>query len=47
MALDAWYRKYAEKEMKDVKFCLAFMHDPGVVPFAHARRSWCPTTSRA
>jgi TRAP-type C4-dicarboxylate transport system substrate-binding protein len=28
-ALDAWYRKYADKEMKDVKFCLAFVHDPG------------------
>jgi TRAP-type C4-dicarboxylate transport system substrate-binding protein len=28
-ALDAWYRKYADGEMKDVKFCLAFMHDPG------------------
>ena len=28
MGLDAWYRKYAEKEMKDVKYCLAF-----VVPF--------------
>jgi TRAP-type C4-dicarboxylate transport system substrate-binding protein len=28
-ALDAWYRKYAAKEMKDVRFCLAFMHDPG------------------
>ncbi len=28
-ALDAWYRKHAEKEMRDVKFCLAFMHDPG------------------
>ena len=27
-ALDAWYRKYAEREMKDVKFCLAFIHDP-------------------
>lgn len=26
---DAWYRKYAAKEMKDVKFCLAFFHDPG------------------
>src|SRR4051812_41222062 len=23
-ALDDWYRKYAEKEMRDVKFCLAF-----------------------
>src|ERR1044071_5828227 len=28
MALDEWYRKYAEKEMKDVKFCLAFVHSP-------------------
>jgi TRAP-type C4-dicarboxylate transport system substrate-binding protein len=26
--LDAWYRKYAEKEMKDVKYCLAFVHSP-------------------
>ena len=28
-ALDAWYRKYAAKEMKDVKFCFAFAHEPG------------------
>src|ERR1700755_2243049 len=28
MALDAWYRKYAETEMKAVKFCLAFIHSP-------------------
>src|SRR5213080_4427736 len=28
-AVDAWYRKHAEKEMRDVKFCLAFVHDPG------------------
>jgi len=28
-ALDAWYRKYAAQEMKEVKFCLAFVHDPG------------------
>jgi TRAP-type C4-dicarboxylate transport system substrate-binding protein len=28
-ALDAWYRKYAAREMKDVKYCLAFIHDPG------------------
>ncbi len=28
-ALDAWYRKYAGKEMPDVKFCFAFAHDPG------------------
>ena len=28
-ALDTWYRKYAAKEMKDVHFCFAFVHDPG------------------
>src|SRR5579872_3045711 len=28
MGLDAWYRKYADREMKDVKFCLAFIHAP-------------------
>ena len=28
-ALDEWYRKYAASEMKDVKFCLAFVHDYG------------------
>ena len=28
-ALDAWYRKYAAKEMKDMHFCFAFIHDPG------------------
>ena len=26
--LDAWYRKYAATEMKDVKYCLAFVHTP-------------------
>ena len=26
--LDEWYCKYAAKEMKDVKFCLAFIHAP-------------------
>ena len=34
-ALDAWYRKYAASEMKDVKFCFAFVHDPGSF---HSRR---------
>jgi TRAP-type transport system periplasmic protein len=29
-ALDAWYRKYAAAEMKDVHYCLGFVHDPGV-----------------
>lgn len=28
-ALDAWYRKYAAAEMRDVKFCLALVHHPG------------------
>jgi TRAP-type C4-dicarboxylate transport system substrate-binding protein len=28
-SIDAWYRQYAAKEMKDVKFCFAFVHDPG------------------
>jgi TRAP-type C4-dicarboxylate transport system substrate-binding protein len=28
-AIDAWYRKYAATEMKDVHYCFAFVHDPG------------------
>ena len=28
-AIDEWYRKHAAKEMGDVKFCFAFLHDPG------------------
>jgi TRAP-type C4-dicarboxylate transport system substrate-binding protein len=28
-AIDDWYRKYAPAEMKDVKYCFAFAHDPG------------------
>jgi TRAP-type C4-dicarboxylate transport system substrate-binding protein len=28
-AIDAWYRQYAAREMKDVHFCFAFIHDPG------------------
>lgn len=28
-AIDAWYRKYAEKEMSEVKVCMTFVHDPG------------------
>jgi TRAP-type C4-dicarboxylate transport system substrate-binding protein len=34
-AIDAWYRQYAAREMKDVKFCFAFVHDPGTF---HARK---------
>jgi TRAP-type C4-dicarboxylate transport system substrate-binding protein len=31
LALDEWYRKYAPVEMKDTKFCFAFIHDPGAL----------------
>ncbi|MGE3988954.1 MAG: TRAP transporter substrate-binding protein [Pseudorhodoplanes sp.] len=31
VALDAWYRKYAGREMRDVKYCLSFAHDPGTL----------------
>jgi TRAP-type C4-dicarboxylate transport system substrate-binding protein len=34
-AIDAWYRNYAAKEMKDVHFCFAFVHDPGTF---HSRK---------
>lgn len=34
-AIDAWYRRYAATEMKDVKFCFAFVHDPGTF---HSRK---------
>jgi TRAP-type C4-dicarboxylate transport system substrate-binding protein len=34
-AIDAWYRNYAAKEMKDVHFCFAFAHDPGAF---HSRK---------
>ena len=34
-ALDTWYRKYAAREMGDVKFCLTFVHDPGAF---HAKK---------
>ena len=33
--MDAWYRAYAAKEMKDVQFCFAFVHDPGSL---HSRK---------
>jgi TRAP-type transport system periplasmic protein len=34
-AIDEWYRPYADKEMKDVKTCFAFVHDPGTF---HSRK---------
>jgi len=30
-AFDAWYRKYAAKEMKDTHYCFGFIHDPGAI----------------
>jgi TRAP-type C4-dicarboxylate transport system substrate-binding protein len=30
-AIDAWYRKYAATEMKDVKYCFAFINDSGTI----------------
>jgi TRAP-type transport system periplasmic protein len=30
-AFDAWHRAYAVQEMPDVKYCLAFIHDPGTL----------------
>ncbi len=34
-AFDAWYRKYAEKEMSDVKVCIAHINQPGTL---HSRK---------
>jgi TRAP-type C4-dicarboxylate transport system substrate-binding protein len=34
-AIDAWYRAYAAREMKDVNVCFAFLHAPGSL---HGRR---------
>ncbi|MGX1097052.1 TRAP transporter substrate-binding protein [Amorphus sp. MBR-141] len=28
-AFDEWYRQYADKEMADVHFCMAYLHSPG------------------
>ncbi|MDT3683944.1 MAG: TRAP transporter substrate-binding protein [Pseudorhodoplanes sp.] len=36
-ALDAWYRRYAEREMKEVRYCLAFAHDPGTFHFTRKK----------
>jgi len=30
-ALDEWYRAYADREVKDAKFCFAFVHEPGTL----------------
>jgi len=36
-ALDAWYRHYSDREMKDVHYCLAFAHDPGTLHFTRKK----------
>ncbi len=36
-ALDAWYRRYAAREMADVRYCLAFAHDPGTFHFTRKK----------
>ena len=45
-AVDAWYRKYWDKEMKDIHVCFAFVLDPGTF-HSRTRKSWCPPTSTA
>jgi TRAP-type transport system periplasmic protein len=40
-AIDSWYRPYAAKEMKDVHFCFAFVHDPGT--FHSKKKLLAPT----
>ncbi|MBM3570019.1 MAG: TRAP transporter substrate-binding protein [Alphaproteobacteria bacterium] len=34
-ALHEWYSKYAPRDMPEVKFCLAYAHDPGAI---HSKR---------
>ena len=36
-ALDAWYRRYAGREMSEVRYCLAFAHDPGSFHFTRKK----------
>src|SRR5215211_1342968 len=36
-ALDVWYRKYAEREMRDVRYCLTFAHDPATFHFTRRK----------
>jgi TRAP-type transport system periplasmic protein len=44
-AFDAWYRAYAIQEMPDVKYCLAFVHDPGTLHVVR-RKIETPTDMR-
>ncbi len=36
-AMDEWYRKYSPREMRDVKVCALFSHDPGVLHTARKK----------
>jgi TRAP-type C4-dicarboxylate transport system substrate-binding protein len=36
-ALDTWYRHYSAREMSEVRYCLAFAHDPGSFHFTRKR----------
>jgi TRAP-type C4-dicarboxylate transport system substrate-binding protein len=36
-AIDTWYRRHAGTEMKDVRYCLAFAHDPGSFHFTRKK----------
>ena len=35
VAVDTWYRRYAEREMKDIRVCLTFLIDPSTL---HAKK---------
>ena len=30
-AVDEWYRQYSAREMKDARYCVGFVHDPGAL----------------
>ncbi|MEX0752494.1 MAG: TRAP transporter substrate-binding protein [Xanthobacteraceae bacterium] len=40
-ALDEWYRAYADREVKEVKFCLVFAHEPGTL-HSRSRKIFAP-----
>ena len=40
-AVDAWYRKYAASEMKDVKYCFSFILDP-LTWHSSKKKNHCP-----
>lgn len=44
-ALDEWYRAYAEREIKEAKFCFALVHEPGTI-HSRNRKITAPTELR-